>query len=101
MKTLQTILGYLPFVLAGITAVEQNVSSAPGATKKALVMSSIQIAAKVGEQVPNSHVSAISALIDSIVAQLNASGIFTHTPAAPAKDPAPPSPNQSTTGVID
>lgn len=87
MKTLQSILGYLPYVLAGVMAVEQSVSAAPGANKKAIVLASVTAAAQVGEQVPEAHVQAISHLIDSIVSQLNKAGIFGHTtpPAAPTK----------------
>jgi hypothetical protein len=85
-STLNTVLGYLPYVLAGVIGVEQSIgSTAPGTTKKAVVLSAITAAAKVGEQVPNTHVAEISSLIDSLVATLNASGVFTHaaTPATP------------------
>ena len=94
MKTLNSILGYLPYVLAGVMAVEQTVSSAPGATKKALVLSAVTAATQVGEQVPDAHVQAISHLIDSIVSQLNAAGVFGHAPT-------PIKPASSTTAVID
>jgi hypothetical protein len=83
MKFLTIALGYFPYVLAGIQAVESTLSGQSGATKKTLVLSAVTAATKVGEQVPETHVQTISSLIDAIVSELNASGIFAHkTPPA-------------------
>lgn len=83
MSTLLTILQYFPYILQAVVAVEGAVS-APGATKKQLVLSSILNVAKVGEEVPQVTVSTISSLIDSTVSALNASGVFGHAPTVPA-----------------
>jgi hypothetical protein len=76
MKYLMLALKYLPFVLAGVQAVENSLAGQPGATKKAAVLSAIAAAGAVGEQVPEDHVKVISALIDSVVGTLNTSGVF-------------------------
>lgn len=80
------LLTNLPSILSAIMAIEKAIV-APGATKKSLVMQSLSIAASAGEKIPESHVQAISKLIDSTVTTLNASGIFT-TGAQPAAAPA-------------
>lgn len=69
-------LKYTPYVLGAVQAVEESNASLPGATKKNIVMAAIVAAAKVGEQVPETHVQIISTLIDEMVATLNAAGIF-------------------------
>jgi len=80
---LLNILKFFPYVLGGVTAVEQVAGAVPGATKKQILLNSILTASKVGEQVPVPQVAAISTLIDSVVSELNASGVFTHkAPAA-------------------
>ena len=83
----QSILSYLPYVLTAVLGVEQTVQAMPGASKKALVLSAVTVASKVGEQVPDTHVQAISQLIDSLVATLNASGIFKSTPKTTTTPP--------------
>jgi len=85
MKILAAILSYLPGVLAGVVAVEGAIKGAPGATKKAVVMSAIGAAAKAGENIPETHVQAISGMIDTIVTTLNQSGVF--TPSTPPPTP--------------
>jgi hypothetical protein len=90
LSLFQKIFSYLPFVLAGVIAVEQAIGSQPGATKKAVVLSSIDAAAKVGEQVPQTQVQGISALIDSVVAVLNSTGVFSKPPNPPAPAPITP-----------
>lgn len=75
LSALAIALQYLPHVLVGVQAVEQAVS-APGQTKKQLVLGAITAAASVGEQVPEQHVQVISALIDTTVATLNQAGVF-------------------------
>jgi hypothetical protein len=74
------LLQNLPSILQAVIGIEAAVK-APGATKKAMVMNSLAIAAKVGEAVPETHVAAISAAIDSIVSSLNAAGVFKSAPA--------------------
>lgn len=78
MKIFSTLLGLLPNILAAVVNVENTVQ-ASGSTKKAIVLSSIDAAAKVGEVVPNPMVAGISALVDQVVGVLNSSGIFTHS----------------------
>jgi hypothetical protein len=85
MSALLIAFQFLPYILTAVTAVEQAMSNQPGATKKAMILSAIAAATQVGEQVPESHVKVISGLIDSVVASLNASGIFQHNTATPAK----------------
>jgi hypothetical protein len=79
------LLQNLPSILKAVMGIEAAVT-APGATKKAMVMDSLAIAAKVGETVPATHVAAVSALIDTVVSGLNSSGVF--KPSAPAPTPA-------------
>lgn len=77
MNTLLQILKLLPQILAAVIGVE-SVITAPqsGATKKQLVLDSIDAVAKAGEASDVKVVAAISALIDNIVASLNKSGLF-------------------------
>ncbi len=79
-------LKYAPAVSGAVQDVEAVNASLPGATKKQLVMASVQAAAKVGEGIPEPHVALIAALIDIIVGTLNATGVFAK--AAPAAVPA-------------
>jgi hypothetical protein len=76
------LLQNLPSILRAVMGIEAAVT-APGATKKAMVMNSLAIAAQVGETVPESHVAAISAVVDSVVGSLNASGVFKKSTPAP------------------
>lgn len=75
MKYLATILKFFPAVLTAVVAVEQAIT-APGATKKQIVLGSITAAAKVAETVDDADVQAISTLIDTTVGSLNAAGVF-------------------------
>lgn len=84
MKYLLLALQYLPSVLAGVQAVESSLSKTAGQDKKAVVLSAVTAAATVGETVPEDHVKVVSGLIDSVVAALNASGIFKSKATAPA-----------------
>jgi hypothetical protein len=86
MSKFLAIFKWFPYVLAGVVAVEGAVvPGTPGKTKKSIILGSITSVAAVGEQVPDSTVSVISSLIDSVVGELNASGVFNHgiAPAAP------------------
>ena len=69
------LLQNLPSILQAVLGIEAAVQ-ASGATKKAMVMNSLAIAAKVGENVPAAKVAAVSALVDSVVTSLNSSGVF-------------------------
>lgn len=80
MKFLTLALGLLPSVLAGVQAVEVALAGQKGATKKAAVMAVVTAVAKAGSVVPEDHVKVISALIDSVVGTLNASGVFAKSP---------------------
>lgn len=77
MKIFLFLLQNLPGIIQAVVGIEAAVQ-APGATKKAMVMASLDIAAKVGEKIPEAHVAAVSALIDSVVGSLNAAGVFTN-----------------------
>lgn len=94
MNILNSILKFLPYVLGAVITVEQNVS-APGATKKKIVLNSILGVAQIGEQVPNQPLAeGISGLIDTTVSALKAGGIFgpspsTVTPISGSGTPAP------------
>ncbi len=76
MKWLTLVLTYLPVILTGVVNVESALQGQPGESKKKLVLDAILAGAKTGEQIPEAHIQGISMLIDSIVASLNASGIF-------------------------
>lgn len=84
MKWLSIILIYFEPVLNAVIAVETALQSAPGASKKQLVLDAIASGAQAFEQIPEAHVQGIAALIDTIVGTLNKSGVFGHA-AAPAK----------------
>lgn len=84
MNFLAILAKYLPYVLAGVVSVEQTIGASPGASKKQVVLDALAAAGAVGEQVPETHIKVISALINSVVGSLNVSGVFTHgTPVAP------------------
>jgi hypothetical protein len=83
MKIFLFLLQNLPSIIQAVVGIEAAVQ-APGATKKAIVMNSLAIAAKAGEAIPESHVAAVSAMVDSVVSTLNAAGLFSHaTQTAP------------------
>lgn len=75
MKWLLIALQLAPHVLAAVKSVEDSIK-APGATKKAIVMTAITSAAQVGEAVPNETTALVSALIDNQVKELNDKGVF-------------------------
>ena len=83
---LSGIAKYFPTVLAGVIAVEQAVAGAAGQSKKQIVVTAIDTAAKFGEQVNNTDVQLVSVLIDTTVSALNAVGVFGKSapPAVPA-----------------
>jgi hypothetical protein len=78
MKWLTLLLTYLPTVLSTVVQVENAAKglSVPGANKKQAVLDIITVGAKGVEQIPESHIQGIAALIDSIVGAFNKSGIF-------------------------
>jgi hypothetical protein len=76
MKYLLTVLKYFPYVIQAVTAIEASVT-APGKTKKQLILDAILSGSKVGEGVVDQGVIVIiSTLIDTVVSTLNAAGIF-------------------------
>ncbi|GAC1439040.1 MAG: hypothetical protein NVS1B11_36680 [Terriglobales bacterium] len=81
MKLLTSIFSFFPMLLGSIVAVEQNIQ-APGATKKQIVLSSIDAVAQMGEAVPIPMVAMISTMIDVIVQALNRTGVFHHAATA-------------------
>jgi hypothetical protein len=78
------ILQLLPYVLQAVVAVEQALPNASGTTKKAVVMSTVDAATQAGTQVSPDAVKALAAAVDSLVAVLNQSSVFTHTSARAA-----------------
>lgn len=85
MKAFAALLSYLPYILAGVAAVQQALGPGNGAAKKQLVLNAVAAAGSVGEQVPEAHVAGISKLIDLTVATLNATNLlgFGTQPAPP------------------
>jgi hypothetical protein len=79
-----TALNYVPYISAAVQQVEAANGSLPGATKKQIVLSSVQAAAKVGEALPEIHVQLISTLIDILCNVFNSTGVFSPKPPAPA-----------------
>ena len=69
-------LKYAPYALAGAQAVEQAVGSGNGADKKTLVIAGVLAGAHAGETVPVAQVQAISAVVETVVGVLNASGVL-------------------------
>ena len=75
MNVLLNILKLLPAIIQAVLAVEQIITDPKsGATKKQMVLDSIDAVAKAGEGVDNKTVAAISALVDNVVVSLNKSG---------------------------
>jgi hypothetical protein len=86
LKILSNIASLFPVIWQSVVLIEQFVGSAlPGTAKKDLVLTSIQTAAQIGEQVDNKTIQNISTLIDDLVSALNKSAIlgFGKAPAAP------------------
>jgi hypothetical protein len=81
---------YFPLVLTGVIAIEQQIKAEKGASKKQILVDTIDTAAKLGETAGNADVALVSTLIDVTVASLNATGAagFGKTAAAPAPTPA-------------
>jgi hypothetical protein len=69
-------LQYVPYVSQAMQSVEATNASLPGATKKQIVLASVQAAAKVGEQIPEAHVQLIATLIDLLAGIFNSTGLF-------------------------
>lgn len=84
MSIFATIMRFFPYVLQAVMAVEAAIGSAPGATKKQVVLSAVDAAAKVGATVDQPTAAAIGATIDAAVTTLNATGIFSHAGAPTA-----------------
>lgn len=80
INNILTGLQYAPFITVAMQQVEASNAGLPGETKKAIILAGIQAAAKVGEQVSESHVQVISALVD-----LLAGVLFPHNLTAPVK----------------
>lgn len=78
MNFWQVFNTYFPAVLTGAVAVENALTSSPGATKSEVLVNAVMAAAKVGEQVQQPQVQMISTLVDITVGLLNSSGVFTH-----------------------
>lgn len=74
---LTSILSLFPHVLDSVVAIEKAAKGLPGSSKKAIVLDSIQAAAKVGSTIPIPQVALISKLIDTVVRELNVAGVFT------------------------
>jgi hypothetical protein len=82
------IAKFFPTVLAGVIAVEQGVAGAAGQSKKQIVLTAIDTAAKFGETLGNPEVALISTLIDTTVTTLNSVGVFATKSASGTAAPA-------------
>jgi hypothetical protein len=83
MNVLAFLIKILPTVLEAVIAVEGIITTPKsGATKKQLVLDSLDAVAKAGEAADNKTVAGISALVDNVVTSLNKGGIFTSTKTA-------------------
>lgn len=80
MNLVALALQYLPYVIAGVQAVETAIGKGKGSTKKALVIGAVQAAAQVGESVQGvdkaQTIAVISSLTDTVVSAFNATGVF-------------------------
>lgn len=94
-------LNLFPGVLAGVKAIQDHAAAVHAASgveltgpqKKDLLMttitSSIDVAAQVGQQIPNPWIATVSALVDVAVKMLWAGGIFkSPVPVAASASPA-------------
>jgi hypothetical protein len=90
-KWLTFLIQYLPTVLHGVVAI-QNAITAPGQTKKQILINAISAGATTAEQIPVGNIAAVGTLIDVVVTDLKNSGIhgFSNTPAAVVTSPATP-----------
>ena len=79
MDWFRLIMSYLPVILQAVVAVEQTIKGSPGEAKKQVVLDTIQGAATGQTELPAIPVHALSAMIDTTVASLNSSGVFSHT----------------------
>jgi hypothetical protein len=75
---LKFLLESLPHIIQGVVTIEQSFK-ATGKNKKQVILDTIQLAAKTGEEIPNEKVKAISSLIDLVVSAFNESGVFKTT----------------------
>lgn len=91
MNWLTSFTKYFPLVLAGVIHIQQALPTAPGATKKTILLDAIKAGSEVGEAVPESHVAGISTLIDTVVESLNKTNLagFGSTKAVVASAPEP------------
>jgi len=85
MTYLLLVLQLLPVVIHAVMAIQAALpATGQGATRKALVMSSIQAAASAGGKTDDEMTAALSALVDQVVGVLHATGVFTKSTPAPA-----------------
>jgi hypothetical protein len=81
-------LQYFPFVFNGAIAIQSAMPTAPGTTKKQILLSALSAGAAIGETIPEPHVQAVSALIDAVVTALKTTSLFGFAPSVPATDVA-------------
>lgn len=91
MNILLKILQYLPYVLQGVSAIQQVAKNASNESKKAIIMDSVSTAAQLGQTVPQHDVQIISAVTDQAVQSLKSA-------YAPGFNPPGSSSNQSSDG---
>lgn len=73
---------YLPFILQSIVAVQAAIPTAPGKTKKEIVLGIATAAASAAQAFPNDHVAQAGAVADATVQALQKTGLL-------VKDQAP------------
>ena len=86
------VMGYVPYLAAGVLAAEQVAQGEPGASKLQLAVDVANAVAPVAEQAVPTAAPAIDAansevklVVSAIVAAMNIKGLFTHSTPAPAK----------------
>ena len=79
------IAALAPIALTVVSTVEKTMASAGGATKKSIAVDLVSNLAKAAEGSGNVTAEGIGELVDTLVAVLNATGLFSHgaTAAAP------------------
>ena len=80
----QAAANYAPAILTGIIAVEQAAKGLPGDSKASIVINTIAAGAQAAQGVPVPSVQGIAALVNLMVAILNAAGLFKHSTPQPS-----------------
>lgn len=82
MKWFQTLFSYFPVVVGAVASVQTAFPHASNESKKQVILDVIKAGASIGENIPETHVQAISKLIDDLITSLKKNGIFEANPPA-------------------